>query len=487
MRGDIMECNDIPIISCLSENIKKIKEISGNSSDVLINEFTTGGIKCALVCCEGMFSTAVMCELVLEPIVEIPQKKDSHELFNHIRKYMLLSSDRPTADNYEMLFRLLHSGFAVLIADNINYALAFGIQGYASRSIQEPSGESNIMGSREGFVETVRTNMSLVRRRLKTPELVMEIIQKGEKSCTDLCICYMKDRVPKKLVSDIRNSLDSIKLESILSTGYVRPFLERDGFQLFNPTGTTERPDVLCSKLIEGRVGILIDGIPFAITIPKLFCESFQTLDDYAFKPYYSTFIRWIKYAAFLIASLLPAVYAAIVMYHPELLNSTMLMLLVEAEKDAPLSITAETFFVLIMYEIIREAGLRFPKTVGGAVSIVSGLIIGDAAVKSGFVSTPLLTVSALAVMSGFVIPELNQQITVLRFAFLVAGSIFGLFGISLLGCAVLTNICAEENYGFPFTAPISPFSSSGMGDTAVRSDIKKMQSRGFTVEEYHE
>ena len=315
---------NIPIISNLSENIKKIKEISGESSDVLINEFTTGGIKCALLCCEGMVSSAVLCELVLEPIVGIPQKKDSHELFGYISKYMLMSSDRPTVYDYEKLFMLLNSGFAVLMADGINYALGFGIQGYASRSIQEPSGESNIMGSREGFVETVRTNMSLIRRRLKTPDLVMELFQKGEKSSTDLCLCYMKDRVPKSLIDDIKKSLEDIKLESVLSTGYVRPFLERDKFELFNPTGTTERPDVLCSKLIEGRVGIFIDGVPFAITVPKLFCESFQTLDDYAFKPYYSTFIRWIKYAAFLIASLLPAVYAAIVMYHPELLNSTM-------------------------------------------------------------------------------------------------------------------------------------------------------------------
>ena len=478
---------NIPIIKNLSENIKKIKEISGGSSDVLINEFVTGSIKCALLCCEGMVSTALMCELVFEPIVNIPAKKDSHELFNHIEKYMLMSSDRPKADNYETLFRLLNSGFAVLIADNINYALAFGIQGYASRSIQESSGESNIMGSHEGFVEIIRTNMSLVRRRLKTPELVMEIFQKGEKSSTDLCLCYMKDRVPKKLISDIKNSLGKIKLESVLSTGYIKPFVERNKFELFNSAGTTERPDVFCSKLIEGRVGIFIDGVPFAITVPKLFCESFQTLDDYAFKPYYSTFIRWIKYMAFLTAILLPAVYSAIVTYHPELLNSTMLILLVEAEKNAPLSITTETVFVLLMYEIIREAGLRFPKTVGGAVSIVSGLIIGDAAVKSGFVSTPLLTVSALAVMSGFVVPELNQQITLLRFAFIISGAVFGLFGISLLGCAVLTNICATENYGFPFTAPVSPFSGSGMGDTAVRSDIKKMQDRNFTVEEYHE
>ena len=174
-------------------------------------------------------------------------------------------------------------------------------------------------------------------------------------------------------------------------------------------------------------------------------------------------------------------------MYHPELLNSTLFMLLVDAEKKAPLSIVTESFFVLIMYEIIREAGVRLPKPVGGAVSIISGLIIGDAAVNSGLVSTPLLTMTALSVLGGLVVPELNPQVTVLRFVFLIAGGALGLFGVSLLACAVLVNICATEDYGFPYMAPLSPFKKSGMGDTAVRSGIKKLQSRGFTVEEYHE
>lgn len=484
-RGSFME--KLQIIPDLKQNIAKIKELSGGSSDILINEFTTGSVNCALICCEGMVSTSVITELILEPITDIPPQKDTRELFRHIQKFMLLSTDRTTAEDYPTLFRLLHSGFAVLIGENSGTALAFGVQGYSTRGIQDPSGEGNIMGAHEGFTETVRTNMSQIRRRLKTPELVMELFVKGKKSKTDLCLCYMKDRVPEELMKKIRSSLDRIKLETILSTGYIRPFVESNRFEIFNSTGTTERPDVLCSKLIEGRVAILVDGVPFAIVIPKLFCESFQTLDDYAFKPYYSTFIRWIKYGAFVLSVLLPAVYAAIVMYHPELLNSTLLMLLVESEKKAPLSIITEVIGVLVMYEIIREAGVRLPKPVGGAVSIVSGLIIGDAAVNSGLISTPLLTITALAVISGFVVPELNAPTTVLRFAFLAAGGIFGLFGISLLACAVLINICATEDYGFPYTAPISPFVKDGMEDTAVRSGIKKMQSRGFTVEEYHE
>ncbi|EWM54552.1 spore germination protein [Ruminococcus flavefaciens] len=475
------------LLPSLDSSIKEIRRISGGSSDVLINRFVSGGIHCALLCCEGMVSASVITELIFEPVTGIPQQKDARGLYRYINEELLLSTDRPEVNDYDTLFRLINSGFAVLIAEGMTGGLAFGVQGYASRGVQEPSGEGNIMGAHEGFTETIRINMSQIRRRLKSPELVMELLVKGSKSHTDLCLCYMKDRVPKELMERIRRSLDGLGTEAVLSTGYIRPFLEGERFEIFDTAGTTERPDVLCSKLIEGRVAVLVDGVPYAVVVPRLFCESFQTLDDYAYKPYYAVFIRWLKYAAFLTAIMLPSLYAAIVMYHPELLNSTLFMLLVEAEKKAPLSIVTESLFALIMYEMIREAGVRLPKPTGGAVSIISGLIIGDAAVNSGLISTPLLTVTALSVLCGLVVPELEPQMTVLRLAFLIAGGALGIFGVSLLACAVLVNICSAEDYGFPYTAPFSPFRSRGMGDTLVRRGIKKLQHRGFTVEEYHE
>lgn len=453
-----------------------------------MNEFTTGGVRCALLCCEGMLSTSTITELVLHPITRINLALPNAELLlDHIENNLLLSVDRPIVKNYGELFRTINSGFAVLVVNGGNHALAFGVQGYAVRGISEPSGEANIMGAHEGFVEVIRTNMSLIRRRLKSPMLVQELSVIGSRSQTDVCLCYLRDRVPRELLSHIKQSLSRVRLETVLSTGYLRPFVESRRFEIFSSTGTTERPDVLCSKLLEGRVAVLIDGVPFAIVIPKLFCESFQTLDDYAFKPYYAVFIRWIKYAAFLISILLPSLYVAVSLYNPELLNSTLLMILAQAEKEAPITLMFEAVGALLMYEIIREAGLRLPKAVGGAVSIVGGLIIGDAAVKSGLVSTPMLTMVALAVTAGFVVPEISQSVTMLRLLFLVAGGTLGLFGISLVGCIVLVNICSTEDYGFPFTAPISPFKVGGMRDTASRESFRSMQDGGFTVEEYHE
>lgn len=478
-----------PINSSISHALDDIKSIAKETSDLLVNNFLIADRRVCLLCCEGMHSTNTISELILNPITNIPLKSgaSADDISFYIQNKMLLSTDRTNAKNYMDLFRLINSGFAVLLIDGLAEALAFGVQGYAAKSISEPSGENNILGAQEGFVEVIRTNMSLIRRRMKSPVLKMHLFIKGEISQTDLCLCYLSDRVPKKLIKSIYKSLDKMELETILSTGYVQPFLENRKGSFFDTVSTTERPDVLCAKLLEGRVALLVDGTPFAIIIPKLFCESFQTLDDYNFKPYYAAILRFTKYLSFWTALLLPAVYLSIVLFSPELLNAKLLLLLAESEKNAPFPLAAESFGIFVIYEIIKEAGLRLPKTIGGSVSIVAGLIVGDAAVSSGFISTPLLTVSAISILAGLVVPDLDRALTGLRFVFIIAAAICGLFGVGIVLAVVIFNMCAAENFGFPSSAPLAPFYKKSMRDFLIRTNFRKMQSGGFTVEEYHE
>lgn len=480
-------CDTMPVPETLEEALAVIRHAARGSADILMNRMTIGGISCALVGCEGMISSMFLSDQILSPFAKIRTMPDGEALFTHIRCCRLLSIDQMEVFQMGELFRCLFSGFVLLLADGQQKALAFGVPGYDKRSVGEPAGEANVLGARDGFVESIRTNMSLLRRRLKTPEFTMELIQVGTKSRTDVCLCYFYDRVPPQLLERIRNRVTSTSLETLLSTGYLHPFLEGRGSRLFSGVSITERPDVLCAKLLEGRVAILIDGTPYAMAVPKLFVESFQTMDDYNCKPCYAAFIRCLKYAAFLISILLPGIYAAVGMHHPELLNSTLLRILAEAEQNAPLSLTAEAVGVLLMYEVIREAGLRLPKAVGGAVSIVGGLIIGDAAVSSGLISTPMLTIAAISVTAGYVVPDLNQAVTLLRLLFILAGGAWGLFGVALLAMVVLFSLCAEENLGCPATAPLSPLFPEGLRDVLIRVNFRKMQNGNFTVEEYHE
>lgn len=474
-----------PIRPNLEENLAHIRALEEGSSDLMVNPITVGGISCVLLNCEGMIATSIITNLIFWPLAAIKEQfSDGPALLAYLQQYYLLSTDRIRIENYADLFRTLNSGFAVLIVQGASFAYAFGVQGYDRRSVSEPSDAVNLYGAKDAFTETIRSNMSLLRRRMKSPLYVQKLIVCGSVSRTDLCLCYLRDRVPQDLIDRIQHTLEHAPIETVMASGYLRPYLEQKSSRLFHGTGISERPDTVCAKMLEGRVAVLIDNTPFALIIPQLFCEPFQTIDDYNGKPAYATLIRLLKYTAFLLSILLPAFYLAIAVWHPYLLDQTLLSLLAESEQSAPFSLLAETLGVLLMYEIIREAGLRLPKAVGGAVSIVGGLIIGDAAVSSGFISTPLLTVAALAVTAGFVIPELHQQITLLRLAFVITGAVLGLGGIGLLGAAVIYNLCATEVFGFPITAPAVPFSLRAMRDVITRIGFRRLSQGNFTVEE---
>ncbi|MCM1523512.1 MAG: spore germination protein [Ruminococcus sp.] len=482
---DTYDFKEVGLSASLDENIGNIKNILGNSADLLVSPITVCGVRSAVLCFEGMTSGFDVTQMVVRPLMEIQQKQMSADgLYRHVKENMILSVDSGEAELYGDIIRRLMSGFAVFFADGVSKAMCFGIQGYAVRGVDEPSSEGNIMGSHEGFVETVRTNMSLVRRRMKSPVLQFKLFPVSQTSNTDVVVCYMADRVPKELVDSICGRLKELKLETVLGSGYISPFLTGGEPSVFAGLSVTERPDVMCAKLLEGRVGILIEGTPFAIVVPAMFTENFQTLDDYNFRPFYATFLRYIRYLSFFLAVFFPGIYVAAALFNPEMFNSRLLMNLASAEEAAPLNLMWEAFITLIFYEIIKEAGVRLPKSVGGAVSIVGGLIIGDAAVNAGIISNPMLLVCAISVTASFVIPSLNQQITFFRLAAVLIGGLCGFYGIALLSAFLLANICAAENYGLPVMAPLSPFSPKAMGDVAVRLGFKKMGKRGFTVEQ---
>ena len=472
----------------LNENLEAVCMRCAGSADLLTHPVTLCGIRCCLLSCEGMTSAALLAEAVTEPLMQLDLHPESGSaLLEFLISHRLLAADAPVCRDIESLFSMLYAGFAVLLADGADFAAAFGVQGYASRGVSEPSGEQNIYGAKEGFTEVIRTGMGQVRRRLRTPLLTFELISAGTLSRTDLCLCWLRGRVPENLLCQTRDALRSLPLESVLSSGYVRPFLEQNDCSLFHTAGTTERPDVFCAKLLEGRIGILIDGTPFALTVPQLFCESFQTLDDYNYPPAYVTFLRWLKYLAALVALLLPAVYLAVSVWHPELLDETLLRILTESEQDVPFSLAAEMLGILFMYEIVREAGLRLPKAVGSAVGIIGGLLIGDAAVKSGLISTPVLTTAALSATAGFVIPEHHAALTVLRPLLILAAACAGLPGLAAASAAILCQICAAEFSGVPYTAPVTPLLPHRLSDILGRAGFRRLSQNNFRIGEVQE
>jgi spore germination protein KA len=467
MSPDCESYENTPVSSDITELVRDLRSVTGNTADLNVMNVRICGRDCAVVSIEGMASSDSMGELVFRPLMELERQgeKSSEEIFSFLTEGSLLAAERKTVFTYGEAVGQLFSGFALVAVDGLGKAVTYGIQGYEKRGVSTPECEQTVHGAQDSFTETVRTNISLIRRRMKTPTLRAEMSQMGEKSHTDVCMLYLTDKVSPETVEKLRRRLSEIKLDTVLSTEYIQPYIDESYDKtLFSAVNTTERPDMACLRLNEGRVCILVDGTPFCLIVPTLFADSFQTMDDYCQKPFYTVLQRILKYISFFLGVAFPGLYVALVTFHPEFFTLKLLLNLAVSEEATPYPLVVEIILLTVMFEIMREAGLRLPKPVGGTVSIVGGLIIGDAAVKSGIVSAPLLIVVGITATASFVIPNLYSALSVLRLIFILAGGLGGLFGISVCTFLLIANICATNEVGVAYGRPMVPYESDGVG-----------------------
>lgn len=471
----------------LTENIEFFKRKFSQSADFSLKYLNLGQTPCAIISIAGMISKDTLTQSVLLPIINFDIKgKTGEEKFNFIKDNLVVACDQTQVSNFEDAFNMIMSGFALFAVDGYDSMLALGVQGFSFRSISEPASELMQRGSREGFIEALMINLSLIRRRIKSTDLKFELMQLGKVSKTSICLCYLESKVSKEILGKVKKNLEKINLETILESGYIIPYLESQGdFSLFSSVGMTERPDTLCGKISEGRIAILVDGTPNALIVPYFFVEYFQHLDDYSMHSYFATFTRWLKYMAFFLSTLLPGLYVGISTFNPEILPGPILSKIALAVGTTPFSLMFETIIIHLIYEIMREAGLRIPRPLGHAVSIVGALVIGETAVSAGLIGAPTLMVVALTAISSYVIPNLYEPISILKFAFIIVGGLLGIWGIMILFTLVLVNLCFKNTYGIPFTAPLAPFNIFAMRDVIVRSGWSFLAKKIIKVQDF--
>ena len=475
----------IPIEDSISKVLVHFKKEFHSSADLTIRNIVISDTKIALFTMEGMVDKNVLSKSIVQPIVRHTiHSKSATEKYIEIRDSILESVEQIEVSSYNDAFQLLMSGFALLFVDGNPCILAIGVQGFNFRGINEPSGEMTQIGPREGFAEPMRINMTLIRRRMKTPNLKFETMNVGKQSHTDICLCYLTNVVSETILKEVRKRICEIDIPNVLASGYISPFLEeKQNVAIFSSIGITERPDTVCGKISEGRIAILIDGTPNVLIVPYLFSEYFQAVDDYSVRPYFATITRWIKYFAFFSAIILPGLYVAVGSFNPEILPQELITKVAKSITTTPFPLAIETLLTHVIYEIMREAGLRLPKALGHAVSIVGALVIGESAVNAGLMGAPTLMVVALAAISSYVIPSLYEPISFLRILFIIVGGLFGMWGITLLFCAILINICSKNNFGIPFSAPISPFRFSDMRDVLIRTSWKFLSKKNDPIQ----
>ena len=330
---------------------------------------------------------------------------------------------------------------------------------------------------REGFADLLRVNLSLLRRLIRTDTLVMETAQADCAMKTEYAICYCKDKASKTAVARVRRTLQEAKPEVLLDSSYFVPWLFPARWRLFAPVSYTERPASAAAKLCEGRIVILVNGSPSALVLPSLFCENFDCLDDYATTAVFSSFLRVLKYGSFYLSIFLPGVFVCLAVYLPELIPPQLLFKIAAAEKATPLPLFAEMLLVIILLEIIREAGLRMPQTLGHSVSLVAALIIGDAAIGAGLLSTPVILVASITAISVFVTPSLYEPATLLRLGVTLAAGLAGPVGLVCAALGVLAALTSISAMGVPYLSG-AVFS----GDGVVRRNYRALSRRPFTI-----
>jgi len=458
----------------LKENLNNLKNILGPSDDIIMREFAFGKkaqISAALIYIDGMIDKTLVNESIIRPLMYDSRSsfaEESLEVKNIdiIKRSMLSVGEVKQVTTFDEVVESCLSGDTILLINGAQEALIISSRGWESRGVEDPKTESIVRGPREGFSESLRTNTTLLRRKLKTPDLTMETMTIGRKSKTDVCLVYLKGVVNPQLIKEARQRLTRIDTDGILESGYIEQFIEDAPFSIFSTIGNSERPDAVAAKILEGRAAVLVDGSPFVLTVPMVFIESFQSSEDYYSRPYYASIVRVIRFIAF----------------HQELLPTPLLFTVAAAVEGTPFPAMIEIIAMGVIFEILREAGIRLPRPVGQAISIVGALVVGESAVSAGLIGEPVVIVIALTAVSGFAVPAQTDSGAILRFVFVILAGTMGGVGVIVGLLGVLIHLASLRSFGTPYLSPLAPLSPYDLKDVFIRVPTWAMITRPRTI-----
>ncbi|HEX9061730.1 MAG TPA: spore germination protein [Clostridia bacterium] len=470
----------ISLSKSLEENIKLLKNLFIDDDTLITRQFQNQqdtDIKYCIFFIEGMVNTQIINENIIKPIV-LSSNTGSRNNVDIIMNRVILSNNLEKTSEVNKLIEAIINGNTVLLIEGEEEAITISTKGWSTRAIEEPQGEKIIRGPREGFNESIMMNLSMIRRRLLTHDLKFKFRFLGVKSHTKICLCYIDGIVNKKILDEVQKRLDTINMDGILASGYIQELVRDSPWSPFKTLGSTERPDIIAAKLLEGRIAILVDGTPVALTIPHVFIEYFQANEDYYINFYFSSISRLVRMLSFIITISLPAIFIALIAYHQEMIPTPLAISIAAARQNVPFPSAVAMFGLLVVFEILRETGTRMPESIGQAFSIVGTLVIGQAAVEARFVSAPMVIVSALTGITGLAIPRIKGAAIILRFTFLLLASILGLYGYIFGAIGLLIHLFDMRSFGVPYMLNLMNLNAEDIKDTAIRAPWMFMKYR---------
>ncbi|MBS4007093.1 MAG: spore germination protein [Clostridium sp.] len=475
-RGDAIKKEDSPL---LERRLALIRERLGESKDIVIREFSSSNnqVKLAILYVDGLVDRRLINDHIIRPIQsDFIVKNFSHRLteqnaLQFLKKHITSISEVAEAANLTQAIKMMFSGETALLINGEKKILVYSTRSWDRRSVTEPETEPAVRGPREGFTETLRTNTALLRRRIRHENLRMESVRAGRRTGTDVVLAYINDIVNPLTLEEVRKRIAAIDTDSILESGYIEEFIEDVPFCIFPQIEHTERADKAAAAILDGRILILVDNTPHALIVPTSFFQFIQASEDYYERPHIATALRFLRLFVLNIALMLPAVYVAIITFHQEMLPTTLLLSIAAAREGVPFPAVAEALLMEAMFEVLREAGVRLPKTVGQAVSIVGGLVIGDASIRAGLVSPSMVIVVAVTAISTFALPAFNASIAlrILRFPLIILAGLMGLYGVIFGLLIILIHLAGLQSFGVPYLSPLAHGSANDMLKTFAR------------------
>lgn len=462
----------------LEQNLQTLQQVCGYSQDLKIRRFNINGqIPAALVYLDDMVNTLSVEEILRVLMVDVQRiegwQKDRSLLRSAIKDLLIINSVEETDSIGELFLKMTHGNTALLVEGQAA-AFVCGTVDIKNRDITEPLSETNIRGPRDGFVESLCINITLIRRRIRVPHLWIETFEIGSLTKTQVAIAYIKGLADEKMLEELRSRLERIDTDAILESGYIEQYIEDQPFTLFPLTLRTERPDIVCSSILSGRVAVLMTGSPHVLVLPADFPMFFQASDDYYEKPPQGSFVRILRWIGAIISVFLPGFYVAVVNFHQELLPTALLLRVTASREGVPFPVIAEILIMEVLFEVLREAGIRLPVAVGPAISIVGALVLGEAAIRAGIVSPAVVIVVAMTAIANFSNPVFSMAIVlrILRFAFTILAAVFGLFGIQFGILLLVVHLCSLRSLGIPYMSPLAPNIPSDMKDNFLLAPI---------------
>lgn len=468
----MVNLQDITLSKSIEQNIAIMQEIFQKDDTLILRRFQNQynpDVEFCIFFIDGMVDNNIVNDDILKPVIHMADGKDINSI-DYIQNQIILSNEIAKSQDLNVIIQAIISGDTALFMDGSMDVLTIGSKGWQTRTIAEPEIERVIRGPREGFNESIVTNLSLLRRKLKTTDLKFQYKTIGSTSGTMACISYIEGIADESLLAEINKRIDNIKIDGILDIKYIQELIDDRPLSIFEISGTTEKPDVAAAKLLEGRIVIFLDGTPSAMTVPYLFIENFQSAEDYYSNYYFATVGRIIRVLAFLLTTGIPPIYLSLVTYHKEVLPTSLLLNIFAARKGIPFPTIISLVGLLILFEILIEAGSRMPTTISQTLSIVGAIILGTAAVEAKLVSPAMIIIVGITSITGLIIPNLLGGFIIIRALFILFSGVFGLYGYTFGMAGLLIHLFHLKSYNVPYMSTMNSAYKLDLKDTYVRA-----------------